>query len=93
MLACILTLVTLQQNVGPDGQVMHFQPTRQLVGSRKRKSSVGPSPKEEGVKESASSESWSFLPGTTKTGRRRRRHPVAEVKGNWTPQEDAKLVE
>ncbi|KAK9789967.1 hypothetical protein WJX73_008738 [Symbiochloris irregularis] len=35
----------------------------------------------------------SFLPGTTSTGKRRRRHPVAEVKGNWTPEEDQLLIE
>ena len=35
----------------------------------------------------------SFLPGTTRTGKRRRRHPVAEVKGNWTYEEDSLLIE
>lgn len=78
---------------GPPGDaqpVVNSQPTRQLVGSRKRRSNVPPKNDAAG---SPVSESWSFLPGTTKTGRRRRRHPVAEVKGNWTPEEDAKLVE
>ena len=66
-------------------------PTRQLVGSRKRRSGQPP-PTKDDIQQSGSSESWSFLPGTTKTGKRRRRHPVAEVKGNWTPEEDAKLM-
>lgn len=32
-----------------------------------------------------------YLPGYTKSGKRRRRHPVAEVKGGWSLQEDARL--
>jgi hypothetical protein len=34
-----------------------------------------------------------FVDGVTKSGRRRRRHPVAEIKGGWTTEEDAKLKE
>lgn len=34
-----------------------------------------------------------YVDGVTKSGRRRRRHPVAEVKGGWTAEEDAKLKE
>lgn len=32
-----------------------------------------------------------YLPGYTKSGKRRRRHPVAEVKGGWSAEEDARL--
>jgi hypothetical protein len=32
-----------------------------------------------------------YLPGLTKTGKRRRKHPVAEVKGGWTADEDLRL--
>ncbi|BDA42591.1 probable Myb-related protein B at N-terminal half [Coccomyxa sp. Obi] len=35
----------------------------------------------------------SKISGVTKSGRRRRRHPVAEIKGGWTTEEDAKLKE
>ena len=30
--------------------------------------------------------------GTTASGKRKRRHPTAEVKGNWTPKEDELLI-
>ena len=33
-----------------------------------------------------------YLPGLTKSGKRRRKHPVAEVKGQWTQEEDERLI-
>ncbi|KAK9828042.1 hypothetical protein WJX81_004340 [Elliptochloris bilobata] len=33
-----------------------------------------------------------YLPGLTKSGKRRRKHPVAEVKGQWTQEEDNRLI-
>ncbi len=33
-----------------------------------------------------------YLPGLTKSGKRRRKHPVAEVKGQWTAEEDERLI-
>ena len=32
-----------------------------------------------------------YAGGVTKSGKRRRRHPVAEIKGGWTLEEDARL--
>lgn len=32
-----------------------------------------------------------YAQGVTKSGKRRRRHPVAEIKGGWTLEEDARL--
>ncbi len=33
-----------------------------------------------------------YLSGLTKSGKRRRKHPVAEVKGQWTAEEDERLI-
>ncbi len=54
-----------------------LQTLRMSVGSRRRKSTK------------TEDDGWVY----TAKGKRRRRHPVAEVKGNWTPEEDAKLIE
>lgn len=77
------------QATGPDGEPLYYQPVRGAC-SRRRRSQTHIM---EESRPSNSNESWSFLPGMTSSGKRRRRHPVAEVKGNWTPEEDAKLVE
>lgn len=82
----------MSQATGPDGETLYFQPVRGAC-SRRRKSSQTGQGKEDQADPGNTSESWSFLPGMTSTGKRRRRHPVAEVKGNWTPEEDAKLIE
>ena len=36
--------------------------------------------------------SAAFLPGMTRSGKRKRRHPTAEMKGGWTPKEDELLI-
>eukprot|EP00884_Botryococcus_braunii_P004271 jgi/Botrbrau1/13845/Bobra.0056s0082.1 len=38
-----------------------------------------------------SASATTYLPGLTKSGKRRRKHPVAEVKGGWSAEEDARL--
>ncbi len=85
-------LAGLAHPTGLPASLMFLPPLPQVAAAAAVQPAALPGPSGAAGALPANGDGTAYLPGLTKSGKRRRKHPVAEVKGQWTAEEDERLI-